>query len=573
MSRVAEAAQRRVTGRSSQAARLFADLKAAPPDARRRFLAALTGEDLRQVLAVAAREGGTPYSLWDDDPVGFVHDVLGEATWSKPREILAAIPSSKRVAVPSCFSSGKTWSLGRATLWWSFVHPPGQAKAVTLAPTWRQVVRLVWSEIRHAHTRAGLPGTVDAAQLKIPDGAGREVVASYGLSAAPWNEAAVQGIHSPRLLLVVDEAGGISTTIGRNLRGMLSSQGSHMVAMGNPPTDEESSWFESLCDQDGVLVIPISAYDTPALSGEAAPRCRSCLGSDHAVTKHLVEPSWVSDTIAEHGEDSNYVQSKVHARFPRGGPNRVLPSAWVDEAAASDEPDSPEHMALCDLELPDESASWKVKRNDWIRLGVDVASDGGDEMVISRCVGDLLTIQHVSAGAANLNQVDVAGAVLKEIRRAELLRERLGSREPIRVKVDAIGVGWGVVGTLTRWGDEGVHDAVIVGVNVAEDTEREPDADTLLPARKRDELWLSMRALLRPTPAGHALRLRVDSKTLAQLRSPTMTTNSRGQTVVESKDKMRRRGLSSPDRAESALLCVYEPAPRRRRKKRARLVV
>jgi hypothetical protein len=284
-----------------------------------------------------------------------------------------------------------------------------------------------------------------------------------------------------------------------------------------------------------------------------------------------VEASWVEETIREHGEDSHYVQAKVYARFPTGGPSRVIPSSWIDAAHEAEEPEPDQDLLrLCDLDLPEETAAWRVRRGAWIRLGVDVAADGGDELVISRMVGDLITIQHASAGAVNANSVHVAGVILNEIKRAERLATALGTGAAVRVKVDGIGVGWGVAGLLQAWGEEGQHHAEIVAVVVSEKTDREPDAATLRPRRKRDEMWLAMRHVLEPRGETPAVRLRTDRRTLAQLRAPAMSTDSGGYTVVEAKKSLRDRGLSSPDRAEATLLAVYEPVETRR--KQARLV-
>lgn len=581
---IATAVREHVRVQSKEAARLYTDLRAAPLPARRRFMKTLTTPDWTQILHVASRQAGTPYGIWQDDPVGFVTDVLRESTWAKPREILGSIPHNDKVAVPSCYASGKTWSASRACLWFALTHAPGEAQVITMAPTWRQVVRLLWSEVRFAHARAGLPGTVDMAQLKMPTASGLEVVVAYGLSAAPWNEAAVQGIHAKKLLLIVDEAGGISHVIGRNLRGMTSTAGSHMLAIGNPPTDDEGSWFEGLCtkvDENGdpmAKVIPISAYDTPSQSGEKAPLCRTCPpGEPHPVTRHLVKAKWIAETINEHGRDSNYCQAKVFARFPRGGPSRALPSAWVDDAADLEEPEGPEYVALSSLGLPDETDPWMVRRGSWIRLGVDVASDGGDEVAISRCVDDLITLQHASSGPINANATDVAGMVLKEILKAEALKNALGTTAKVRVKVDVNGLGWGVYGILLDWGKgpESKHNAEIVRVMVSETTNRDPEVETLRPYRKRDEMWLATRSLIQPRgPEGERkgmLRFRLDLRTLAQLRAPSMSTNSSGMTVIENKASLKKRGLSSPDRGESVLMTVYEPMVGPPRKK-ARLI-
>lgn len=559
---VVTAARNPARGRSKEAKRLFSDLMAVCPDIRRGFMKGLSPADLRQVLTVADREGGTPYALWSDDPVGFVYDVLRETMWSRPREIAQSVAVNRRTAVPSCYSSSKTWVAARISLWWCYTNPVRTALVVTMAPQWRQVIRLLWPEIRAAHSRSGLPGQADMTQLKLPDRQGHDHVVAYGLAAPPWNEVAVQGIHSPRPLLVIDEAGGISNIIGNNVRGILVGPHARMLAIGNPPADEEGSWFEELCGTDGVNVLPISAYSTPAWTGEEAPRCRTCMDA-HTVTRHLVDEQWVREAIEENGEDSNYVQAKVHARFPRGGPSRALPSLWVDNAAESEEPlDEVDAVRLCDLDLPDETAPYLVRPGDWIRLGVDVAADGGDELAIARAVGDLLTLEKVSVGADNDNAVHVAGIVLDEIRRAEALRVALGTRDRVQVKIDGIGVGWGVAGILQAWASEGMHNAEIVAVVVSEGTDRPvPEASTLRPQRKRDEMWLAMRSLLQPSP-GHEdgrVRLRVDRKTLAQLRAPKRSTSTTGYTVIESKKSLKERGLSSPDRAEAVLLAVYSP--------------
>lgn len=540
-------------------------------------MAGLSERDLQQLLLAAEAETGTPYGLWADDPVGFVYDVLGETLWSKSREVLAAVPRSKRVLVPSCFGSSKTFSAARAVLWAVYTRPAGVAKVVTIAPLWRQVLRQMWPEIRAAHTRAGLPGVVDQAQLKLRDRDGLEQVVAYGIAASPYNEAAVQGIHAAELLLVVDEAGGLGHVIGRNLAGLLVGEGARMLAIGNPPTDDEGSWFEQACGRPGATVIPIRAADTPNLSGEAAPPCRTCPPEvpEHSLATHLVDADWVAETIADHGPDAPYVQAKVHAKFPRGGPNRAIPSGWVELARDADEPDPDGHVRLCDLGVAEEQEQWLVRPGAWVRLGVDVAADGGDELVVARCVGDLVTIRHTSAGAANSNAVTVAGVVLAEIRRAEAVAAGLGSAVPVRVKIDAIGVGWGVAGVLEAWGSEGLHNAEIVKVVVSESTGRDdPEHATLRPYRKRDEMWLAGRALTQPGLDGQPgrLRLRVDQRAAAQLSAPTYGTNSGGYTVIESKASLKRRGLPSPDRAEAVLLAAYEPLTGPKRKK-ARLIV
>lgn len=565
---VAEAA--RVAGgrravRSKIAAGMLSNLLETPVPIRRRVLAALDRDDLVALFAASTAELGTPYAVWQGDPVGFAVQVLGEALWSQQRKILRSMVTNQVTAIPSCFGSGKTRTMALATTYFGAVYPPGTAVVVTIAPRWRQVARQIWPEIRGAATRADLFGHVDAVQWKIPTIAGIDFAAAYGIAAAPTAEDAVQGIHAANVLLVVDEAGGISQTIGQNMVGLLTGDNAAMVAIGNPPTDNEGSWFERLCAADRTSLIRIAAGSTPNFTGEVVAMCQSCPPAvpPHPLSKHLVDERWVANAIADHGPDSRFVAAKVHAKFPRGGPNTLLPWAWVHEAVTMDEPADPGLVRLDQLGLPAETARWLVSPGAWVRLGVDVAADGGDEVVISRCVGDLVTIEHTSAGEANSDSVAVAGMVLEEILRAERLRRALGTEARVRVKIDVIGLGWGVAGILETWGREGRHNAEIVKVDVRESTNRADDDNTTLrPYRKRDELWLAMRGLL--ASAAHEdgqpmVRLRVDDRTESQLSAPRYGTNSTGHVVVESKDSMRKRGVRSPDRAEGCCLAVYEP--------------
>jgi hypothetical protein len=98
------------------------------------------------------------------------------------------------------------------------------------------------------------------------------------------------------------------------------------------------------------------------------------------------------------------------------------------------------------------------------------------------------------------------------------------------------------------------------------DPDREDPGQQMRPYRKRDEMWLAARTLLQPgsanalgVPGAPRLRLRVDHKCLVQLGSPTISTSSTGQVVAESKKAMRARGIGSPDRADGALVALYEP--------------
>lgn len=563
----------RKPGVVSRDASNVADILLRAPAAARRhaFKHDITARERPYVMREVERATGSMYGLWADTPSGFIEDVLGESIWSRQREIVDAVPFHKRTAVPAGFGVGKTWIAGRLVAWAGSVNAPGTMVIVTTATRFRQVRNQLWPHIRKVVARAGLPGYCDTTQWKIPDQWGNDVIVAYGFTAPENDEAAMQGIHgTPKLLIVVDEAGGIARTIGNGTNNLLTGD-ARMLAIGNPAMDDPRSWFEGLCEEGedpeepSTVTIPIATFASPAITKERVPFCNDCPDGvpPHSLAIHLPDQDWVDRTIREYGADHPYVIAKVHAKFPKGGGGLTIPVTWVEAAQQSDDPNGPGWRRLCDLGLDKETAAHTVKDGAWVRLGVDVAADGGDEFVISRIVGDVIETRYCSSGTMNDDQVLLAEKVLEEINAARLLAVALGSQHPVRVKVDQNGIGHGVVSMLKRWADTGRHQAQIVGVMVSESPTQDDPGALMRPYRKRDEMWLATRGLLQPDPSTGVgrLRLRVDRQTGIQLSTPRLGSNSAGYSVVESKKAMKQRGMKSPDRADAALLTVYEPEP------------
>jgi len=511
-------------------------LLALPARQRAEVISKLKPAEVRSLSVLADQRMQNPWARYEDDPVGFVEVGLGEQLWSKQRQILESIRDNKRTAVPACHSNGKSHLAARAIAWWISVHPVGTAMAVTTATTFRQVRAILWSHVRRVHARHHLAGHTTQIEWRIDN----DLVA-YGFSPRDTDETAVQGIHAPHLLVVVDEAGGIGSVLGNAMESIMTGGHTRMLAIGNPPTDIEDSWFERACHNANGLwtVVPISAYDTPNFTNESTDMCTACPPEvpAHNIKTHLVDALWVNEVVAEFGETSAFVEARVHARFPRSAPNKVLPLAWVEASL-----ENSQHAEGAD-----------------IRLGVDIASDGGDEFVIARADGFHVTLRHKSSGAANQNAVDVAGVVLQHILEAE--RDRLERRinAPVRVKLDTIGLGWGVVSILQRWRDEQRHDSVVIPVNVSERA-----GEPAKFANQRAEMWWNARTFFQPRiTAGaepqHDIKAEIDRRTIAQLTGPTYKSDSAGRIKIESKIEMKRRGTSSPDRAEAILLALYEP--------------
>lgn len=514
---------------------LVADLLAIPPAARRPFYKELSAKDWRALVTASRKQLGSPYAMFQDDPCGFVEIVIGDTTWSRQRAVFDALAINERVAVPSTHSASKTFSAARASAWWGAVWPISTAQVITLAPTFRQVKNLMWPEIRQAVKAGHLPGVVQQSQWKL----GEELI-GYGMSPPDYDEASLQGIHKPNLLIVVDEAGGISHTVGNALVALLSNPNARLLMIGNPPTDDEGTWFEEQCEKSALVeTIRISAMDTPNFTGEPTGRCTTCDPAvpAHRVALHLTPVEWVEEVTSEFGEDSAFVIARVHAQFPRGMGRKVIPYGWVEAAAAL-------HATPA--------------AGTWVRIGADIASDGGDEFCIARAEGFAVELVHRSSGAANVDPVVVAGVITQATREACERRDRLGDEQLVHVKIDASGLGWGVAGLVKRQVEEANLPARVFPVR----GEDKPHDETQF-RNARSELWWNMRRLMRPNDddeAGKVKLVNAPTRLVAQLQAPNYTSDAAGRIVIEKKRDMKARGVGSPDLADAVNLAFYEPA-------------
>ncbi len=151
-----------------------------------------------------------------ESPLDFARDVLGVTLWSKQEEVLSALPVHRRVAVKSGNGLGKGFCAAIAVLWFLQLHDPGIV--LSTAPTFRQVRHILWRQIRRLHRRAAdrLGGKMLEARWELSD----ERYA-MGLSADTADQ--FQGFHSDNMLIVVDEAEGVSDEIYEAIEAVMTS--------------------------------------------------------------------------------------------------------------------------------------------------------------------------------------------------------------------------------------------------------------------------------------------------------------------------------------------------------------
>ncbi|RKN61872.1 hypothetical protein D7231_31870 [Streptomyces klenkii] len=442
------------------------------------------------------------------DPVGWVRGRLRQVVWSRQRQILEAVRDHRRTAVRSCHGVGKSHTASLVASWWLDTHPPGEAFVVTSAPTFAQVRAILWRYIRRVHRAGRLPGRVNQTEWHIDE----EMVA-FGRKPADHDESAFQGIHARYVLVILDEACGIPEQLWVAADALTTNTDCRILAIGNP--DNPASHFRKVCTPgSGWHVIGISAFDSPNLTGEAVP---------DEVAQALVSREWVEEKLTEWGEDNPLYRSKVLGEFSADAPNQVVRAADI----AACRIDTETRPKAADL-LP-------------VELGVDVGG-GGDETVIRERRG-------VRAGREWRAHTDRPEQI------APLVIAAIKETGATAVKVDSIGVGFGVIGELRNAAGRGEHQARIHGVNVGE---RASEPGKFL--NLRAEMWWSLGRGLSERHGWDLSAMENADATVAQLLTPRWDTDPQGRIRVEPKDEIKKRLGRSPDNADALLLAFYAAA-------------
>lgn len=448
------------------------------------------------------------------DPVFFAKRILGRYPWSIQAEILRSVRDYPRTSVRSCHGIGKTFIAASVMLWFLYAHY--KAIVISTAPTWRQVDKLIWKEMRNAYRLARYPlgGNImpRAPELHIIS---NEWYAT-GLSTDDPNR--FQGFHEEHILVVVDEAAGVNESIFDAVDGVLTTTGARLLLLGNP-TVLGGTFYNSF-KSPLYNKFHVSAFDTPnftqfgiTLDDIASGEWKYKIGDTELPYSQLIAPHWVADRYVDWGTESLPWEARVMGNFPRQGENTLIPLAWIEAAM--------ERWHDMEPEKP-------------VEIGVDVARFGSDKTVIAvrkgRKVMPLLVMPQKS--------ITESVGIITDIARQE------GTD---MIKVDEIGVGGGVVDVLEENGFSGA------GIDVA----KAPiDSDRF--SNLRAELWWNLRELLDVDPVRNPkpIALPPDEDLLAELSSVQFKYNSRGQIQIEAKDDMKKRLGRSPDRADAVVLAM-----------------
>lgn len=453
------------------------------------------------------------------DPARLAAYVFGHDLWSLPEAILReTFKPRARVAVKSCHASSKTHTAADAVLIALLLG----GDVITTAPTWIQVEQVLFGAVHRAIASGRIPleewGSVNRTEIRLATG-------EFALGLSTDQAIRFQGYHAREgsfLLVVLDEAPGVRAEIYTAIEGIRAGGDVRLLYIGNPVISS-GPFYEIFSGADpGWYRATISAFDTPNLAGLTIDSLLALPEHDldNNERPYLITRRFVYEKYHEWGPDHYEYQSRVLGRFPAQSDDALISLTWLEEASEAARAYAPEHGPLT--------------------AGIDVAGPGEDETVVVVTQGK--SVLSVTPFA----QPDARGPVLNHLRL--LLHRGLST-----VNIDEIGQGWYFLQHLKS----SLPSSVTVrGINVGESPTSDAAAERY--ANLKAELYWGLRERFRD---GDVVGL-ADQTLFAQLAGLRYDHDARGRVVIEGKDKARKRGVRSPDRAEALMLALAPPDPR-----------
>lgn len=450
--------------------------------------------------------------------IEFVEDIIGARPDEEQKKILQSVAANQMTTVRSGHGVGKSAVQAWGVIWFLSTRP--FPKIPCTAPTQHQLFDILWAEVsKWIRSSKYLKDIIMWTNEKVyMKGHKEEWFAVARTSTKPD---ALQGFHAENILFIIDEASGVDDKIFEPVLGALSTEGSKLLMCGNP-TQLNGFFYDSHHKNK-------AQYKTIHIDGRNSER---------------VSEDFVKTIVNMYGEDSDVFRVRVAGEFPLAGNDTFIPLPLLEKSVST------EYVPR--------------KHPHQIHIGCDVARFGNDKTVISSRVDEKITINRKLSGKDTQETADYILMLGNDLVRRYNLDPK--HDDPIPVKVDDGGVGGGVVDRLKRvkannpalyWWLE--IFPVLFGQKIKH--KYYDDSTTYMMSIVKN-LLLEIDEDGRRKPI--EIILPDDEHLIAQLSARKYSLTDKGKIRVESKEAMKKRGLPSPDEADSVLLsCLPVKLPKR----------
>lgn len=513
-------------------------------------------EDFAAILAGKLQPGvveslmeETQYERYQENPVGFGEEVLGDTYTDEVKILMESVRDNPVTIAISANATGKTHSAGRIAVWWFRAFQDSQIYTAA-APPESNLKKLLWGEIgtiieKHPDLFSTDTVTTLHAQRSAQSFLTGVTIPSSGTEAQ--REAKFSGKHAPHLLFILDEGDAIPDSVYSGIESCMTGGHARLLVMFNPRAELGEAYR---MQRDGrANVVRLSAFNHPnvitgtdripgAVTRETTVRrinewCRPLVVDQEEPDSECFKlPDFCIGEIAKSNSGKLYPPLKagwykvvepafsymVLGRYPAQSIKQLISKDWIAKARTRWDLYVSEHG-----EKPPAYASGV--------MGQDVAEFGNDSNVLCKRYGGYVEKFITWQG------MDVIGSAERGVVEAKI--------EGLRVNIDATGVGAGVAPHMRKAG------CSATGIKVAsKPTERTSLGEFYI---MRDQLMWAVREWLR---IDEGAMLPPDEALTEELAAPTYEIQN-GKIRVMRKDIIKELLKRSPDRADALALTFY----------------
>lgn len=449
--------------------------------------------------------------VYYDNPTAFLEDMLDMECDDWQGAVASDVANESKVAVKSGQGVGKTALEAGLIIWFLVCRP--YSKVIATAPTMQQLYDVLWAEIAKWLNTSKVKNLLTWTKTKVyMVGDSERWFATAKTATKPEN---MQGFHEDHMLIVVDEASGVSDPIMEAILGTLSGEDNKLLLMGNPNRIDGVFYDAFNKDRD--------KYRTHTVSSRESKRTNK----DNI---DMIE--------SKYGKDSDVVRVRVDGNFPKGALDSFISLETVELACSK----------MNKIEQKD------IESCKTLHVGCDVARFGNDKTVITPRIGAKV---FEFRKYTKKSTMETAGNVIK------CCKDYMNSHKNIKnciIKVDDSGVGGGVTDRLKEVIHEEKLPYKVIPVNNGE------SATDDYYFNLGGQIWGHIKELLEVNFSNSIqgkedvqIELPYDEEMIKQLSIRKYHMTSKGKIQLESKDEMKKRGVGSPDTADSLSLALYEP--------------
>lgn len=516
---------------------------------------------------------------WKNNPEQFFSTVLGIKLPPHQKKILRDCLKHNRIAINTSNSVGKSFLIGAIAFFYFITNisdePDESTVIIITSVIFSQVKRSIFANIKHFAKRADnyvkenfgeeysflpkdfseSPNTVEYWFNEL----------SYIMGISTDNCNAISGIHSRNLLILMDEAQGLTESVFSGFRGVLQSGLSKLILLGNPtlPNGPTGEFYNAMQPESNYHKITVSAFDTPnfvdtgitlesMLLPDSDPnnwrnKIDKYCGTNYKQAKindevgvweeqvikalpytNLQNPISAYGILVDCGMNPDQFDflTRVRALFPSGEGNCVINQQWLEDSM--------------------NNYSNPEKHESGIRsMGVDISGGLGRDFstIAIRDGNKVIFLDEYQLNAPDLE--DKIIELYKEYGCEYCCVERDGIGKPIYDHLESRDI-INII-PLNSGGGAGFEEPLSYEEELYTKNAKE------LYNRKRDELWFNVRDLLNPFTNEFPILVPRNYKLKRHLMCATWKKGNTGKIQVLSKDEMRKKIKESPDLADAVI--------------------